>query len=119
MEYREVAGKDGLRYIVCRNPEIAKEQREGRQNDMAELKKELEELKVKVESQKRPSLKRIVKQIEKILSYQHGHRLYRYELDEKDRSFKYFKKDEEIKLENELDGVYILRTYEQDLTPKR
>jgi len=118
LEYREVSGKDGLRYIVCRNPEIAKEQREKRQNDMAEIEKELGELKAEVESQKRPSLKKIIKSIEEILSHRHGHRLYRYELDEKNRSFQYFKKDEEIKLENELDGVYILRTYEKDLTPE-
>ena len=118
LEYREVSGKDGLRYIVCRNPEIAKEQREKRQNDMAEIEKELGELKAKVESQQRPSLKKIIKSMEEILSHRHGHRLYRYELDEKNRSFQYFKQDEEIKLENELDGVYILRTYEQDLTPE-
>lgn len=118
LEYQEVSGKDGLRYMVCRNPEIAKEQREKRQNDMAEIEKELGELKAKVESQKRPSLKKIIKGMEEILSHRHGHRLYRYELDEKNRSFQYFKKDEEIKLENELDGVYILRTYEKDLTPE-
>lgn len=118
LEYREVAGKDGLRYIVCHNPEIAKEQREKRQNDMAEIEKELGELKAKVESQKRPSLKKIIKSIEEILSPRHGYRLYRYELDEKNRSFKYFKKDEGIKLENKLDGVYLLRTYEKDLTPE-
>lgn len=118
LEYQEVSGKDGLRYMVCRNPEIAKEQRAKRQNDMAEIEKELGELKAKVESQKRPSLKKIIKSMEEILSHRYGHRLYRYELDEKNRSFKYFKKDEEIKLENELDGVYILRTYEQDLTPE-
>jgi len=118
LEYREVLGKEGLRYIVCRNPEIAKEQRRERQNDMAEIEKELEELKAKVEAQKRPSLKRIVKRVGEILSHRHGCRLYRYELDEKNRSFKYLKKDAEIKLENELDGVYILRTYEKDLTPE-
>jgi len=118
LEYREVLGQDGLRYMVCRNPEIAKEQREERQCDMAEIEKELEELKEKVESQKKPTLKKIIKSMEEILSHRHGHRLYRYELDEKNRNFQYFKKDEEIKLENELDGVYILRTYEQDLTPE-
>ncbi|MBT9147641.1 MAG: hypothetical protein DDT32_01403 [Syntrophomonadaceae bacterium] len=118
LEYREVEGRDGLRYIVCRNPEIAKEQREKRQNHMAEIEKRLEELKTKVESPKRPSLKRIVKGMEEILSHGHGHRLYRYELEEKNRSFQYFKQEEEIRLENELDGVYILRTYEKDLTPE-
>lgn len=118
LEYREVSGKDGLRYIVCRNPGMAKEQREDRQNDMVEIEKELGKLKAKVDSQKRPSLKKIVKGIEEILSHRRGRRLYKYELDEAHRSFKYFKNDEGIRLENELDGIYILRTYEKDLSPE-
>lgn len=118
LEYKEVLDGNGLRYIVCRNPKIAKEQREQRQEDMAEIEKELEALKTKVDSQKKPSLKRIVKRIEEILSHHHGHRLYKYQLDEKNRSFGYFKNDEGIRLEDELDGVYILRTYEKDLTPE-
>lgn len=117
LEYREILDKDGLRYIICRSPEISKEQREQRQKDMAEIEKELEGLKTKIDSQKRPSLKRIVKGIEEILSHHHGRRLYKYELDEKNRSFKYFKNDEGIRLEDKLDGVYILRTYEKNLAP--
>jgi len=116
LEYREVWGKDGLRYIICRNLEISQEQKEDRQKNMVEIEKELEELKGKVDSQKEPSLKRIVKGIEEILSHRHTYRLYRYELDEKNRSFQYEKNEEGIRVENELDGVYILRTYEQGLT---
>jgi len=116
LEYREVLGKNGLRYIICRNPEIREEQREERQNDMVCIEKELENLKRKIDSEKRPSLKKIVKGIEEILSHRHGHRLYKYELDEVNRSFKYAKNDEGIRLENELDGVYILHTYEKELS---
>ncbi|MEW6621504.1 MAG: hypothetical protein AB1422_19585 [bacterium] len=97
--------------IICRHPEIAKEQREERQEDMAEIEKELEELKGEVDKQKRPSLKKIVKRVEDILSFRHGYGLYKYKLDEKNKSFEYFRKEEGIRLENELDGVYILRTY--------
>jgi transposase len=118
LEYVDIGGKGNLRYIVCRNPEIEREQKEERKKDMAEIEKKLEELKRKTDSQKRPSLKRIVKQIEEVLSHHSGHRLYRYKLDEKKRSFEYFKNEEGIKLENELDGVYILRTQKNDLTPE-
>lgn len=118
LEYQELSGKDGLRYLVCRNPVIASKQRAKRQCDMAEIGQELGKLKAKVDSQKRPSLKKIIKSVEEVLSHRHGHRLYRYQLDKKNRSFQYFKQDEKIKLENELDGVYILRTYEQHLTPE-
>jgi len=116
LEYRESLTKDGLRYIICRNPESAKEQREERQNDMAWIEKELEKLKKKIDSQKRPSLRKIVNGIEEIFSKSHGHRLYKYELDEVNRSFRYARNEEGIKLENELDGVYILRTKEKDLS---
>lgn len=79
----------------------------------------LNELKTKVASQKEPSLKRIIQQIEEILSCHQGKRLYGYKVDEKKRSFEYFKKEEIIRLEQELDGVYyILRTYEKGLEPK-
>jgi len=118
LEYREVAGRDGLRYIVCRNPEMAVEQRENRRVDMAEIERQLKELKIKVSARKKPSLKTIVKQIEEILSHRHGQRLYRYKIDEKKRTFEYFQKEEEISLEEKLDGVYILRTYEKDLIPE-
>ncbi|MEW6620425.1 MAG: IS1634 family transposase [bacterium] len=116
LEYRERRREDGLRYIICRHPEIAKEQREERQENMAEIEKELEELKGEVDKQKRPSLKKIVKKVEDILSFRHGYGLYKYKLDEKNKSFEYFRNEEGIRLENELDGVYILRTYEKDLS---
>jgi len=118
LEYREVCGKGGLRFIVCRNPEIALQQRTQREEDMKEIERSLKELKVKVDSQKQPSLKRIIQQIEEILSHRHGRRLYGYRVDEKKRGFEYFKNDEAIRLENELDGVYILRTYEKELSPE-
>lgn len=97
---------------------IAKEQREERQEDIVEIEKELEELKAEIKGQKKPSLKKIVKRMEEILSSRYGYRLYKYELDEKNKSFKYFRNEEAIRLENELDGVYILRTYEKGLSPK-
>jgi len=118
LEYREVGGKEGLRFVVCRNPEIAQEEKRERQADMEGIEKDLTELKMKLSSQKRPSFKRIILQVEEILSHHHGKRLYGYEVDEKNRNFEYFKKEKEIELENELDGVYILRTHEKDLSPE-
>jgi len=118
LEYTEVAGREGLRYILCRNPEIAKDQQKRRREDMKKIEESLNRLKLKVDSQRRPSLKRMILQIEEILSCHHGRRLYGYKVDENKRSFEYFKKEEAIRLERELDGVYILRTYEKGLTPE-
>lgn len=118
LEYREVAGKEGLRYIVCRNPEIARQQRKDREEDMQNIEKVLEELKTKIASYKHPSLKKIVQLLEGVLSRPKDKRLYGYKVDEKKRNFEILRKDEQIKLENELDGIYILRTYKKDLSPE-
>lgn len=87
LEYREVAGKEGLRFIVCRNPEIAEQQRKDRNEKMQDIKKALDELKTKIASCKHPSLKRIVQLVEGVLSRPKDRRLYGYKLNEKKRNF--------------------------------
>ncbi|GFP25150.1 hypothetical protein HKBW3S25_00600 [Candidatus Hakubella thermalkaliphila] len=115
LEYREVKKEDGLRYILCRNPEVAISQHRERQEDLAYLQAQLEQLKGKVASQKRPALKRVIRQAEEILSHRHGHRFFDYRLEEKGRQLTYFRKEEALALEKELDGLYILRTREPEL----
>jgi len=114
LEYREVKKEDGLRYIICRNPEVAISQHRERQEDLAYLEAQLEQLKKKIASQKRPALKRILRQAEEILSHRHGHRFFNYRLEE-GRGLTYFRKEEALALEKELDGLYILRTREPEL----
>ena len=115
LEYKEITYENGIRYIICRNPKIKEEQGLERKKDMEEIEKALKELLLRIESSKNPSLKEIVKRVEEILSIHGGHRLYGYSLDEDKRSFEYFKKEENIALEEELDGVYILRTNEKNM----
>ncbi|MFQ6115789.1 MAG: IS1634 family transposase [bacterium] len=117
LEYREVKGENGVRYIVCHNPEVGMEQREYREENLVELKSELAELKEKVNSQKRPQIKKIIRQVEEVLSHKHGHRFFDYKVDEKTRKLSYWRREEALKLEEALDGVYILRTCEPSLTP--
>ena len=117
LEWREVIGGDGIRYIICRNPHVAKEQKARREKDLRELELELRELKKKVDKKKRPSIKQVVRQVEKILSHKHGRRLLEYKVDEKTRKFEYYRKQEAIELEEALDGVYILRAKEEELSP--
>lgn len=115
LEYREVKKEDGLRYILCRNPEVAISQHRERQEDLAHLQAQLEQLKEKVASQKRPALKRVIRQVEEILAHRHGHRFFNYRLEGKGRALTYFRKEEALALEKELDGLYILRTREPEL----
>jgi len=117
LEWREVMGEDGTRYIVCRNPIVAREQRERRQTDLKELESSLNSLQQKVNAMKRPGLKTVVKEAEEILSHKHGRRLLGYSVEERSKKFDYYRKHEAIKLEEALDGVYILRTKQRELAP--
>lgn len=117
LQYREVRDDQGIRYVVCRNPVVAEEQRADRQKGLWELQRGLKELKGKMDRMKRPSVKSIVKRVEEILSHKKGRRFFLYSIDEKDRSFNYSYNQRALELEEELDGVYILRTPNEDLSP--
>lgn len=115
LEYREVEEED-LRYIICRNPRVATEQKRDREEDLAHLKEQLDNLRKKIASKKKLVVKTIIRQTEEILSHKHGRRFFDYKVDEKKREFSYWLKEEALLLEQGLDGVYILRTQEKDLT---
>jgi transposase len=115
-EWLEEKGDDGIRYIICRNPSVEVEQREQRERNIALLEESLKELKTKVNAMKRPSIKNIIKQVEEVLKHKHGRRLIDYKVDEKSRKLSFWRKEEALLLEEKLDGVYILRTREEDLS---
>lgn len=117
MEWAEVAGENKVRYIVVRNPEVAKGQKEWREKHIKELDAELRSLQEKVNSQKRTSIKNTTEKVVEILSHHHGRRYFAYSFDKGDKRFRYWIKDESLRLEESLDGVYILRTKEQSLSP--
>jgi transposase len=114
-EWMEKKGDDGIRYIICRNPLVEIEQREQRGKNISSLEGSLKELQTKVNAMKRPSTKNIVKQVEEILKHKHGRRLIDYRVDEKTRKLSFWRKEKAILLEEKLDGVYILRTKEEEL----
>jgi transposase len=118
LEWCEVKAEDGLRYIVCRNPSVAVEQRKRRQEALAQRTRDLDLLIEGLrESKKRYAVKTIVRRVEEILRHKHGRRLIDYKVDEKNYSFTYWNKEDSLKLEELLDGVYILRTKEQKMEP--
>lgn len=118
LEWYEVKGEDGLRYIVCRNPSVAVEQKEKRKEALALLTKELDLLIEGLRrSKKRYTVKTIVRKVEEILRHKHGRRLIDYRVDEKNHCFTYGFKEDSLKLEEAIDGVYILRTKEWAMEP--
>ncbi len=117
--WREVKTAEGLRYIVCRNPEMAELQRQMREEKIKELMDELKKIKEGIEKLKRKvSLKRVISQVEEVVRHKHGRRLIDYRVDEKGGRLSYWIKEESIKIEEALDGVYILRTEEQRMSAK-
>jgi transposase len=114
-EWMETKGDHGIRYIICRNPSIEVEQRAQREKNIALLEESLKQLKTKVNAMKRPSIKKIIKQVEETLKHKHGRRLIDYKVDEKTRKLSFWRKEEALLLEEKLDGVYILRTKEEGL----
>jgi transposase len=117
--WREVKTAQGIRYIVCRNPEVAELQKQMREENIKALMHELKKIKERIEKLKgKASLKRVVGQAEEVLRHKHGRRLIGYTADEKDGRLSYWIKEESIKIEEALDGVYILRTEEQRMSAK-
>ena len=117
LQYREMRDDKGIRYVVCRNPEVAEEQRADRQSNLKALEHQLRELKEKTDGLKRPTVKTIVKRLEEILSHKKGRRFFTYTVDERRRTFVYTYNQQALELEEELDGVYILRTPNEALSP--
>jgi transposase len=117
LQYREMRDDQGIRYVVCRNPIVAEEQRAERQKNLKDLEKQLKELKEKTDLLKRPAIKTIVKRLEEVLSHKKGRRFFTYTIDEKRCTFHYCYNQQALELEEELDGVYILRTPNEALFP--
>jgi len=117
--WREVRRTDGIRYIVCKNPEVAEQQRQMREDNIKWLLEEMGRIKDKTErAKKKPSIKKVIAQIEEILRHKHGRRLIDYEVEGKDRKVRCWIKEKSLKIEEALDGVYILRTRERAMNAK-
>ncbi len=108
-----------IRYIVCHNPLVAEEQKKRRERNLRELESQLNSLKQRANAWKRPSIKTVVKEAEEVLSHKHGLRLLDYKVDERSRKLDYYRKQEGMEIEEALDGLYILRTKQEELTPLR
>lgn len=106
------------RRIVVFNPVKAQEDKAKRVRAIAELEGELEDLRRKVLEKGRPkTIRTITIAAEKILSHQNGKRYFRYQVT-KDRSFTFEANEEGRRLEEKLDGKWVIKTTEQKLSLK-
>jgi len=107
---------DDKRRVVCLNPEKAKEQKAKRESIMTELEHQLVELKEKADNGKVKNQKVITSSAERILNKKHGKRYFDYKVGE--GKFEYWQKKENIDYEEKLDGKFMIKTTEKDLTLK-
>jgi transposase len=105
---KEFPAEDGDRLIVCRNAEQAKYDASRRRDIMKAVEKDLKDLQAQVESGRLKSEKKIVAKAAVILSKRYGYRYFDYET--RKGFFRYFRKEESLKLEKKLDGTFVLKT---------
>lgn len=107
------------RRIVVFNPVKAQEDKAKRLEAIAELETELEDLQKRVQEKRGgpKTVRTITIAAEKILSHRNGKRYFRYAA-ERDRSFAFEPNEEGRRLEEKLDGKWVIKTTEGDLSLK-
>lgn len=114
------AGRSDKRRIVVFNPVKADEDRAKRAGAVAELGAELHDLQDRVQNKKGPpkSIRAITIAAEKILSHRNGKRYFHYHVDQ-DGAFSFEPNESGRRMEEKLDGKWVIRTIEKDLTMKQ
>lgn len=105
------------RRIVAFNPVKAREEKKKRAAVIQELEQKLEGLRSRVISGKLNKVKGIVAAAERILSHKHGKRYFRYDA-KKDGDFEFFPNEKGRALEEKLDGRFVIKTTEKNLSLK-
>jgi len=100
----------GERLVVCRNPLLAAERRQKRQELLAATERELKKIAVAVGRQRRPlrGADKIGLRVGKVVNRFKVAKHFRIEITEE--SFRYERKEEKIAEEAALDGIYVIRT---------
>lgn len=112
----EAPREDGKRRVVVYNPCKAEEERNKRVKALKELQEELEVL-IEATTAKTKKPKTLIIAAEKILSHKHGKRYFTYEVKE-NGSFEYAVNQKAISTEEKLDGKFVIKTTETNLSLK-
>lgn len=115
-QVQEVAAdQEGIRIFVVRSDERESYERAQRLNAMERVKAKLEALQRRVAQGKLKASDKIGAAAARILAGHHGHRYYAWEL--KDGRFHFFEHPVHLTREEALEGKYLIKTEEKDLTP--
>lgn len=115
-QVQEVAADQaGIRIFVVRSDEREHYERAQRLNAMERVKTKLEALQRRVDEGKLKASDKIGAAAARILAGHHGHRYYAWAL--KDGRFHFFEHPVHLKREEVLEGKYLIKTEEKDLTP--
>jgi transposase len=119
LEKADAPNRPDKRRIVVYNPLKAQEDKEKRERAIADLEEELQELKTHVlDGKGKPkTIQAITIAAEKILSHRNGKRYWRYQAKQ-DRSFEFEAHNEGRVLEEKLDGKFVIKTTEHNLSLK-
>lgn len=98
----------GERLVACRNPELAKLRAHKRESMLAATEKNLQKVQSAVAAGRLKGQDDIGVRVGKVVNQYKMAK--HFELDIKDRSFAFHRKDESISAEAALDGLYIIRT---------
>lgn len=109
--------EDGKRRIVVYNPVKAEEEKKKRRDIIRELEEDLNNLLDSVKNGEKKSIKSIIVSAERILNRKNGKRYFNY-TSEKDGDFRYNINEEGLLAEENLDGKFVIKTTEHNLTMK-
>jgi transposase len=115
LKAQEAEKEDGKRRIIVYNPIKAEEEKKKREDIIKELEKELIELSDAVKKGEKKSVKNIITSAEKILNRKNGKRYFSYTC-KKDGEFQYSANEKGLELEEKLDGKFVIKTTEQNLS---
>lgn len=115
-EVQEVASDEpGVRIFVVRSEERLEYERGQRLRAMAQVHEQLEALAARVKAGKLKAPAKIGAAAERIIGHHHGYRYYAWEYDQ--QGFRFFEHPLNLKREQALEGTYLIRTEEPDLSP--
>lgn len=112
---KEVKGKDGLRYIICHNSDVAKLEAQTRNKIIAKIKEKLDKLSLAIKEKFIQNENEIITCISNIFSNYHRRRYFTWSYD-KNKGFVYSLKKDAIAREEASDGKYIVQTDVKDLS---
>jgi len=107
---------EGTRYIICRNPEKAKEDAEFRQKSLEQAKEGFERIKKAVESGRLKKDKAIIKRAIRTQLQKDQRQYFDFDLDA-EGNFRFWARPERLAEEELLDGLFVLRTNVVTLAP--